>query len=235
MTEPRPAHNGVYPVEYEAFSRYVDGRPLRLSSLLILVSKIPLGLIDGLLRYFPGPLGMKLRYYWYKLFLKKLGKNVIIDVGVFINGPANVSIGDYCWIDANCILNAYLGEISIGRRVHIAPFSIIGARDPVTIEDYVGISANVKIYANSESPIDGKRMSGPMIPESMKAFTSAPVTLRIDSFVGANSVVLPGVEIGAGAVVGANAVISRSVEPWAIVVGTGRKVGIRQPVTVPAI
>lgn len=37
-------------------------------------------------------------------------------------------------------------------------------------------------------------MSGPMIPEPMKAFYSAHVTLRKDSFVGVNSVPIPGVE-----------------------------------------
>ena len=98
----------------------------------------------------------------------------------------------------------------------------------------MGISAGVKIYANTEAPLDGKRMSGPMIPERYKAFLSKPVTLRRDSFVGANSVLLPGAELGEGAVVGANSIVSRPVEPWAIVVGpSARVIGRRDPVTVP--
>ncbi|MFH0826045.1 MAG: DapH/DapD/GlmU-related protein, partial [Pseudomonadota bacterium] len=79
------------------------------------------------------------------------------------------------------------------------------------------------------------RMSGPMVPEEMKAFVSAPVALRKDSFVGANSVVLPGVEVGQGAVIGANSVISKSVMPYDIVVGVGRVVGKRDRITVPDI
>jgi acetyltransferase-like isoleucine patch superfamily enzyme len=43
--------------------------------------------------------------------------------------------------------------------------------------------------------------------------------LRKDSFVGANSVILPGVELGEGSVVGANSLVIKSVEPWEIVSG----------------
>lgn len=232
---PKPEYDSAPPLyrgEYDAFAHYIEGKPIPPGLALKLILKAPLAVIEWLIRYIPGAIGFKLRYYYYKLFLKSLGKNVLIDVGVFLSGPRNISIGDYVWIDANCILSAYLGEISIGRRVHIAPFSIIGARAPVVIEDYVGISAGVKIYSNSEHPADGKRMSGPMVSEKDKAFRSAPVTLRKDSFVGANAVILPGVEIGQGAVVGANSVISKPVPAWKIVVGTGKIVGDRQQVTV---
>jgi dTDP-4-amino-4,6-dideoxy-D-glucose acyltransferase len=226
-------HNGKYPHEYEAFSRFVRNQPIPLKHLFVLVAKLPFDLIEGFLRYFPGPIGIKLRYYWYKMRLAKIGENVIIDVGVFLNGPANISLSDYVWIDTGCIIGAYLGPISIGRRVHVGPMSILGARAPIVLEDYVGLSAGVKIYANSEAIVPGKRMSGPMVPEDEKAFVSAPVTLRKDSFVGANSVILPGVELGEGAVVGANAVITKPVAPWAIVVANGKRIGTRAPVTVP--
>jgi acetyltransferase-like isoleucine patch superfamily enzyme len=224
-----------YQVEYEAFAHFLRDEPIPIQHMAKLGFKSLGALFEGFLRYVPGAIGFKLRYYYYRMFLKKIGKNVLIDVGVFLNGPANISLSDYVWIDVGCILNAYLGDISVGRRVHIAPNSILGARAPIVLEDYVGLSAGVRIYANTEAPIDGKRMSGPMIPEDMKAFQSGPVTLRKDSFVGTNGVILPGVEIGEGAVVGANSVISKSVAPWAIVVGPGKLVRYRDKVTVPDI
>lgn len=222
-----------YRVEYEAFARFLRGQQLTAGQFCVLLFKSFGALYEGFIRFVPGGFGFKLREWYYRPLLKHLGKNVLIDTGVYLTGPANISLGDYVWIDVNCILNAYLGEISIGRRVHVAPFSIIGARAPVVLEDYVGLSASVKIYSNTEHPVAGKRMSGPMIPEEYKAFKSAPVTLRKDSFVGANSLILPGVELGEGSVVGANAVISKSVAPYDIVVGTGRVVGHRDPITVP--
>jgi acetyltransferase-like isoleucine patch superfamily enzyme len=153
------------------------------------------------------------------MICKKIGKNVLIDIGVILHGSSNISIDDYTWIDPYCIIQAMLGEVRIGKRVHIGSFVIIGSREPVIIEDYVAIGASSKIYSNSETPKNGKRMSGSMIPEEDKAYYSAPVFLRKDSFVGANSVILPGVELGEGSVVGANSLVIKSVEPWEIVSG----------------
>jgi galactoside O-acetyltransferase len=225
-----------YRLEYEAFAHLLEGERIPVWSFVVLVAKSLLGLVEMAIRYIPGGLGYKLRYYYYKPFLKHLGRDVLIDVGVFLNGPANIAIGDFCWIDAYTRIEAMLGEVTLGKRIHVAPFSIIAARAPVVLEDYVGISSGVKIYANSETPRDGKRMSGPMIPERYKAFHSKPVILHRDSFVGANSVLLPGAELGEGAVVGANSIVSRPVEPWVIVVGpSARVVGRRDPVTVPEL
>ncbi len=224
-----------YQLEYDAFGRFLRGERLTARQLAVLSWKSVGALFEGFIRFIPGGFGYKLREFYYRPLLKHMGRNVLIDTGVYLTGPANISLGDYVWIDINCILNAYIGEITIGRRVHVAPFSIIGARAPIVLEDYVGLSASVKIYSNTEHPVEGKRMSGPMIPEDLKAFRSAPVTLRKDSFVGANSVILPGVELGEGSVVGANAVISKSVAPYDIVVGTGKVIGHRDAITVPDI
>lgn len=223
-----------YQLEYDAFQKFIKGIPFSAKEIILLGLKSLFSVFEGILRYIPGPIGFKLRYYYYKLVCKKIGKNVLIDTGVVLSGTRNISIDDYTWIDNSCMINAMLGEISIGKRVHMAPFSIIGSREPVIIEDYVALGASCKIYSNSEAVIPGKRMSGPMIPEEHKAFYSAPVYLRKDSFVGANSVILPGVELGEGAVVGANSVVIRSIPPWIIVSGVpARKLMAREPLNLP--
>jgi dTDP-4-amino-4,6-dideoxy-D-glucose acyltransferase len=225
---------GRYQLEYDAFARFIEGKRFTLKQYLVLVAKSALAPVEMMIRHLPGGGGYKLRYYYYKLFLRGIGKNVLIDVGVILNGPANISIGDYTWIDSHCRIDAMLGEVRIGKRVHIAPFSILVAREPIVLEDYVGLSSSVKIYANSEHPSDGKRMSGPMIPERYKAFRSKAITLRRDSFVGANTVVLPGGELGEGAVVGANSIVARRVEAYSIVAGPScRVIGRRDEVSVP--
>jgi acetyltransferase-like isoleucine patch superfamily enzyme len=208
-----------YEFEYKVFQKFIQGESFNFSEVIIIFIKSLLSLIEGLLRNIPGAIGYKLRYYYYKMVCKKIGKNVLIDIGVIMHGSSNISIDDYTWIDPYCIIQAMLGEVRIGKRVHIGSFVIIGSREPVIIEDYVAIGASSKIYSNSETAKDGKRMSGSMIPEEDKAYYSAPVFLRKDSFVGANSVILPGVELGEGSVVGANSLVIKSVEPWEIVSG----------------
>jgi galactoside O-acetyltransferase len=223
-----------YRFEYVAFSRFIRGRFIPLRALVVLLLKSLLMLVEGAIRYIPGGIGYKLRYWYCKLFLGHLGKNVLIDVGVHLNGPANISIGDYTWIDSYCRIDAHLGPVSVGKRVHIASFSIIGAREPVVIEDFVGIGAGARIYSNSETPLSGKRMSGPMVPEEFKAFKSKPIHLKKDSFVGTNSVLLPGAELGEACVVGANCVVTRPLPPYSIY-GAPRpqELGRRPPVEVP--
>ena len=56
----------------------------------------------------------------------------------------------------------------------------------------------------------------------------APVHIGDDVWLGAHAVILPGVIIGAGAMVGANAVVNRDVEPMSIVAGVpARTIGVR--------
>lgn len=233
MTEPR--QDDPYRTEREAFARYLEGGGFSPRTIPKLLWESFLALVEMSIRYVPGGFGFLMRRWYYKLRLGALGENVLIDIGVVFSGPRNIRIGDYVWIDVNCMISAYLGPVTIGRRVHVGPQTIIAPREPIEIGDYVGLSSGVRIYAGSEHPIGGKRMSGPMVPEHMKAVHSKAIVLRKDSFVGTNGVLLPGAELGEGAVVGANSVISKPVEAWTIVVGTGRVIGRRDPVTVEDI
>jgi len=59
---------------------------------------------------------------------------------------------------------------------------------------------------------------------------TAPIRVERDAFIGARAFVLPGVSIGARAVVGACAVVTRSVAPGSIVAGNpARVIGQRPP------
>jgi galactoside O-acetyltransferase len=182
----------------------------------------------------PGPIGIQLRLWTWSLVLQEIGRNCIIESGVRIDGGKNISVSDFVWIDRYVELNALVGKIEIGRRVHIGPYSYILGYGDVVIEDYVGISSYARIYSHSETPRGGLRMSGPMIPERFKSMKTAPVRLARDAFVGTGAVILPGVMVGEGAVVGANAVVHKDVADWTIVGGNPAvPIGQRDPVTVP--
>jgi len=222
--------------ERELFEAMLEGKPIPfLSSVRLAFGS----LFDPFRMFFinmPGPIGYKSRQIYYKRKLKSLGNNTLIDVGVIITGPENISIGEYTWIDSFVRLEGVLGEIKIGRRVHIASGCILGGGGGLEIHDYVGIGAGAKIYTNSEAPKNGKRMSGPMIPWRYKAYIREPVIIEKDAVVGANAVVLPGVRIGEGAVVGANSLVANDITPWSIVIGVPARIaGTRERVTVPDI
>ena len=223
-----------YKRDYDAYQKVINGKSLSLTDFLYFASKLPFNLMEGILRNIPGPLGYKLRYYFYKPFMKHLGKGVMIDIGVKLGGLRNLSISDYSWIDSYCIITSFLDDIEIGKRVHVAPFSIIHANKKITIGDYAGISSGVKVFSSTSIP-NNKRISGPTIPREMASLRTGPITIGKDSVIYTNTLVLPGTNIGEGAIVHANSIIFGKVKPYDIVSGHNKVVGKRKKVTVKDI
>lgn len=216
-----------------AFADMIEGRGIpaaHVPRLLLTAAIDPLRMI---LTHMPGPAGYGLRRLAFSRRLAGMGKNCLFDVGVRLSRPDRITIGEYTWIDAYACLNAVFGDIRVGKRCHIAPNSVLSAGpEGVEIQDYVAIGAGAQLYGHSAAPVDGKRMSGPMIPWKDKAFKTGRIVVERDAFIGPNCVVLPGVTIGQGAVVGAGSVISQFVQPWSIVMGNpARLVGRREPVS----
>lgn len=205
--------------------------PLGLRALL---TDVPVAIV----RHWPGPVGMKLRQLYYRFRFGALGKNVLIGHGVETLMPKRIRVSDFVFIDHHVTLDAMLGEIVIGRRIHIAPYAILAGAGGIYLDDYAAVGAFARIYSHSEAPVEGKRMSGPMIPEAMKGMITAPVRLGRDSVVGTGAVVLPGVTLGEGAIVGANSLVpaNTNIPPWTIYAGTPAKLaGLRERVTVPDV
>ena len=220
-----------------AFERMIEGKRLTIEELFRLGFSSLLDPIRLFIMYMPGPSGYAFRRLIYNYKLKSLGKNCILDIGMNIVGTENISVGEYTWIDTYTSISALFGPVKIGKRVHIAPFAILGAgKEGIEIQDYVGVGSGCKIYGHSEIQKDGKRMSGPMVPWRYKAYHSGPVVLEKDSVLGTNSVVLPGVTIGEGAVVSPGSIITKNVPPWTIAAGFPTKfIGKRDRVSVPDI
>jgi dTDP-4-amino-4,6-dideoxy-D-glucose acyltransferase len=211
--------------------------PLRYAAPLAAraaVTDIPVAVI----LHWPGPIGMRLRQLYFRFRFGSMGENVIVGTGVQVTAPKNIAVSDHVFIDHHVTLDAMLGEITIGRRIHLAPYAIIAGGGGVHLDDYSAVGAFARLYSHSEAPIDGKRVSGPMIPERMKGMITAPIRLAKDSLVGTGAVLLPGVTLGEGAVVGANSLVPArtTIPPWAIYAGVPAKlVGLRERVIVPDI
>jgi galactoside O-acetyltransferase len=205
--------------------------PLGLRALL---TDVPVAVI----RHWPGPVGMKLRQLYYRFRFGAMGSNVLIGAGVETTMPKRIRVADYVFIDHHVTLDALLGEIVIGRRIHVAPYAILAGAGGIYLDDYSAVGAFARVYSHSEAPVEGKRMSGPMIPERMKGMITAPVRLGKDAVVGTGAVLLPGVTLGEGAIVGANSLVPAGthIPPWTIYAGTPAKLaGLRERVTVPDI
>lgn len=118
----------------------------------------------------------------------------------------------FIWVQSRVeIVNA--NRISCGRCVGINSGSYINALGGITFGDFVLIGSNVTISAGVH-PIDGpgsEIYERPCIPKE--------IVIEDGVWIGAGAVIMPGVRLGKGSVVGANAVVTKSTEPHSVNVG----------------
>lgn len=115
-------------------------------------------------------------------------------------------------------------SISIGDHVVIRPQSMLFASgDPqqitITIEDYALIGSGVHIYVSNHEFSD---LTQPIYFQGHSDIK--PVYVRKGCWIGANAIVLPGVEIGENSVVAAGSVVTKSVPKGTVVAGCPAKV-----------
>jgi virginiamycin A acetyltransferase len=132
------------------------------------------------------------------------------------------------------IFRQYWG-VDVGLYTHGACFQPWVVDRCTTIGRYSSIAHGARIL-NHNHPIGFKGTSGlffnpelGLAPDWLTPFN--PVTIGNDVWIGANAVLLPEVNsVGDGAVIGAGAVVSRDVPPYAVVLGNpGRVVKYRFP------
>lgn len=142
-----------------------------------------------------------IRKWLYKGLGMKMGRNVTIHFKTEVRCPERLTLGDGTIIGDNAILDARRG-LTMGRNVNL--------------------SSNVSIYTLQHDHRD-PFFNCP--PESKVKFS---VEIDDRAWLGCNVIVLPGVHIGEGAVCCAGCVVTKDVEPYAVVAGIpARKVGER--------
>jgi acetyltransferase-like isoleucine patch superfamily enzyme len=133
----------------------------------------------------------------------KLGTGVSLSPTVSFANPERIEIGDRVGIGAYCTLWAgpSTGKIIIGDDCLLGPNILITA-------------ANYRF--NDGSPVTKQSMD------------EADVVIGRDVWLGANVTVLPGVEIGDGAIVGAGSIVTKFISPMDIAIGSpAKKIGKR--------
>ena len=135
----------------------------------------------------------------------EFGKNIIIDDFVLIYAKKKIKIGNFS---------------------HIACFASITGGEELSIGDYTAISQGCRILTATDDFKDWG-FGNSTINNDFRNVKSAPISIANFCIIGANSVVLPGVEIGEGATIGANSVVTKNLEPWGIYIGN-KRVGERK-------
>ncbi|MFA6390434.1 MAG: acyltransferase [Patescibacteria group bacterium] len=104
-------------------------------------------------------------------------------------------------------------NISVGADTIIGEGVVLDGRDQLSIGSHVDIATEVMIY-NSEHNINDENF----------AADNGKVIIEDYVFIGPRAIILAGVTIGRGAIVGAGAVVTKDVPPYAIVGGVPAKI-----------
>jgi acetyltransferase-like isoleucine patch superfamily enzyme len=120
-------------------------------------------------------------------------------------------------------VNSELGSYSYIAQFSIVNKSIIGKFCSIGHGSYIGLWEH-NTYVSTHS-FYLYETSGNFV-KGYKSYDKDCIVTRIgnDVWIGANVVVLKGVEIGDGAIIGAGAVVTKNIPPYAIAVGNPAKV-----------
>ena len=175
---------------------------------------------------------------YFKLVMKlnkvKFGKNLnLYGVPViFKKKGSQLNIGENCTIKSSFLSNLIglsqrtiivtrteEAKIEIGNNVGISGTTIY-ARKEITIGDNTLIGGNVKILDNDFHPIEVEARN----LDIKEKIGTRKIKIGKDCFIGANSLILKGVEIGDGSVVGAGSVVTGKFPSNVVIAGNPARV-----------
>jgi acetyltransferase-like isoleucine patch superfamily enzyme len=155
-----------------------------------------------LLRWLPGFEGIALRSFFYRMLFARLEGFAFVYQGAYLDHTHNIRAGPSLAINTG---------------------AFISARAPLTFGSGVLIGPNVVIVSSNH------RFDLPDRPISEQGHELAPITIGDDCWIGANSVILAGVNVAEGTIVSAGSVVTRDTEPYSIVAGSpAERIGSRE-------
>ena len=155
------------------------------------------------------------------------GKGSLLASGVKLLSPQHIKVGQHSSIMSHCVLetcpNAGLNpQLEIGNHVSLGEYSHITCARRVVIGDGVLTGRFVLITDNGHGNSSEEECSMP--PLCRPVYSRGGVFVGNNVWIGDKATILPGVMIGEGAVVAANAVVTKDVPPYAVVGGCPAKV-----------
>lgn len=114
--------------------------------------------------------------------------------------------------------------LTIGKQVQINDFVHIAACQKVSIGNHVLIASKVFISDINHGDFGEDREYNIEIPPAKQQLSSAAVCIEDRVWIGESVCILPGVTIGENSVIGALAIVTKSIPPYSIAVGNPAKV-----------
>jgi len=179
----------------------------------------------------------KFKSNYFKVFMKlnkvQYGKdlNMIGLPVIFKQKNAELAIGNNCTIKSDFLSNLVglyqrtiivareKGKIHIGNNVGISGATIY-SKEAIHIGDYTNIGGNVKILDHDFHPIEAEARK----MNNMSMVVKKPIIIGENVFIGCNSIILKGTEIGDNSVIGAGSVVSGKFPANVVIAGNPARI-----------
>jgi len=120
------------------------------------------------------------------------------------------SVGSGAWVETPVFFD-YGTQIRMGERVYANANCTFLDAAPIIIGDDVQLGPCVQLLTSDHPRDAAKRAEG--------LESARPITIGARAWLGGGTIVLPGVEIGRDAIIGAGSVVTRSVAPGVVAAG----------------
>ena len=166
-------------------------------------------------------------HYWEKLFRKGWQRYMLFQISLvpshhlrrFVYRALGAEIGKNVVFHFKTEIRG-IHQLKVGKGTIIGDNTLLDARRGLTIGENVNIASDVTIHPG------GHDIRDPFF--RAPALDSSPVIIGDRAYLGARAMILNGVTIGEGAVLCAGCIVTKDVEPYAVVAGIpARKVNER--------
>jgi acetyltransferase-like isoleucine patch superfamily enzyme len=201
--------------------------------------------IQVLLAWMPTPIGIMMRYFFYKLIFQKESARPVIENSVEFLYAKNIKFGKNSYVDSGCRLHASIAEIEIGdnsrimRNAYLCSY-VSNARSGEGIyignKSWIGINSvlssgqggifignNVLISPNVTIVTGNHDFRDIAATTAEQEYSGSPIHIHDDVWVGASAVILGGVTIGKHAVIAAGSVVTKDIPAYTMVGGVPAK------------
>lgn len=171
-------------------------------------------------------------YYtlWISTQFKDFGSNSGINKPIYLRGGKYITIGDSFHCDHRLRLDAidsynnqtFTPSIIIGNNVTIQKDCHIGAINKIVIGNNVLMAS--KIFISDHAHGDTSISSVSLPPLDRPLTSKGPIFINNNVWIGEGAVILSGVTIGENSIIGANAVVTKSVPKNCVVAGNPARI-----------
>lgn len=160
----------------------------------------------------------------YSSRFRSTGKGIKLAPGMKLGNANHISLGNNVSVMSHCVLECtgYLAEMVLGDNISIGEYSHITCAQKMLIGDGLLTGRYVLITDNAHGENLPNELNIP--PLARRVYSSGPVIIGRNVWIGDKATILPNVKIGDGAVIAANAVVTKNVPPYTVVAGCPAKI-----------